>query len=79
MRIIKKITPESKQAEDPNQKNQKITILDQQGRFSSELRIDKESIEPVSNFLVYLLEHADNLCLYFFYNEKMKHGSTQRS
>ena len=47
MRIIKKITPESKQAEDPNQKNQKITILDQQGRFSSELRIDKESIEPV--------------------------------
>ncbi len=47
MHEIKKMIPKSKQAEDLTQKNQKVTILDHQGRFSSELRTDKESIEPV--------------------------------
>ena len=47
MEVIKKITSESKQAEaDSTQKNQKVTVLDQQGRFSSEQRIEKEDTDP---------------------------------
>lgn len=44
---IKKITSESKQVEVDIQKGQMVTVLDQQGRFSSEKRIDKEDIEQV--------------------------------
>lgn len=45
MEVIKKITSESKQAKEDIQKGQMVTVLDQQGRFSSEKRIDKEDIE----------------------------------
>jgi hypothetical protein len=47
MHKIKEITPESKQAEACIQKGQKVTVLDQRGRFSSVQRsIEKEDIEP---------------------------------
>lgn len=45
MHGIQKITPESKQSEADIQKGQKVTVLDQHGRFSSEQRIEKEDIE----------------------------------
>ena len=48
MHKIKEITPESKQAKaDSTQKNQKVTVLDLQGRFSSGKRIEMDDIEPI--------------------------------
>ncbi len=47
MQVIKKITSEIKQAEVDIQKGKKVTVLDQNGRFSSERHsIEKEDIEP---------------------------------
>jgi len=47
MRGIKKITSDSRQVGDLTKKGRDVTVLDQEGRFSSESRIDKESIELV--------------------------------